>query len=112
MQIGHDSDTPDTWAIVSLRGAMDFDHVRGLRKRLLDSVGSRGSVLADLTAVTAIDSAGIACLIEAYRAATKAGARFARAGANRQVMRMLTLNHLDKVLSIDPNSTNQGRRAA
>ncbi len=112
MLIECNSDEPDEWTIVGLHGALDFDRSGSIRKLLLDNVRSHGCVLADFSAVTRIDSAGIACIIEAYRAATKNGGRFELAGANQQVMRMLKLNRLDKVLSIHESEANKSNEHA
>ena len=109
MLIECNSDEPDEWTIVGLHGALDFNRAGSIRKLLLDNVRSHGCVLADFSAVTRIDSAGIACIIEAYRAATKNGGRFELAGANQQVMRMLKLNRLDKVLSIHESEANKSK---
>ncbi len=100
MLIERKSDERGEWTIVSLHGALDFDHSGSVRKVLLWIVRTHDRVLADLSAVTHIDSAGIACIVEAYLTATKNDARFELAGANLQVMRMFRLTRLDKVLSI------------
>ena len=79
--------------------ALDFDQSASVLKLLHEKV-THGCVLADLSAVTHIDSSGIACIIETYRTAANNGVRFELSGANQQVMRMLMLFRLDKVLSI------------
>ncbi len=63
------------------------------------------SGLADLSAVTHIDSSGVASILEAYQMAKQNGTRFALAGVNQQVMRMLELTRLDQALSIHESGT-------
>ena len=100
MLIERKSDKRDEWTIVSLQGALDFNQSVSVLKLLLENV-AHGCVRVDLSAVTHIDSSGIACIIETYRTAANNGLRFELSGANQKVMRMLMLFRLDTVLSIN-----------
>ena len=67
---------------------------------LLDCLASRENVLVDMSAVTQIDGAGAAILVEAHHAALKNGKGFALACVGEPVMRVFKLARLDQVLTI------------
>ncbi len=100
MPIERKTDGRDECTIVSLHGTLDFYHSVSALKLLLENVRRHGCVLADLSAVTHIDSSGVASIVEAHQTAKQNGTRFALAGVNQQVMRMLELTRLDQALSI------------
>jgi len=57
-------------------------------------------VFVDLSAVSYIDSSGVASLVEAFQASKKKGTRFALVAVNAAAMRVLELARLDKVFTI------------
>lgn len=107
MLIKRKIDGPDEWTNVRLHGALDFDHSVSVLKLLLENVRTRGRVLVDLSAVTHIDSSGVASFVTAYRTAKQNGTRFGLAGVNPRVMRMLKLYRLDKTLLIHESGTDR-----
>jgi anti-sigma B factor antagonist len=68
---------------------------------LLDS--GHHTVLADLSGVTFLDSTGLTCLINAYRAARRTGSRLALIAPSLPVQRMLQLTGVDQVLDSYPS---------
>ena len=93
------SETGDR-VIVTLDGDIDLEHSPTVRATLLGSLDRGLPVLVDLSAVTYIDSSGIANLIEAFQAAQARDMAFGLVGAAGQVMRVLELARLDKVFEL------------
>ena len=62
--------------IARIAGPIDFDHARETRRMLLASLAVRENLLVDMSGVTAIDSAGVASLIEIQMTARKNGKAF------------------------------------
>ena len=65
-------------------------------------MGKRAAVLVRMSAVTYIDSSGIASLVEAFQNARKTDKRFALVEVSDAAMRVLELARLDKVFTIHP----------
>ena len=86
--------------IVSLEGDVDLEHSPRAREILLESVGQNNNVLVDLSAVTYIDSSGVASLVEALQAARKRGAEFGLVCVGSAALRVLELARLDRVFTI------------
>jgi ABC-type transporter Mla MlaB component len=63
--------------IARIAGPIDFDHARETRRMLLASLAVRENLLVDMSGVTAIDSAGVASLIEIQMTARINGKAFA-----------------------------------
>ena len=84
--------------VISLQGTFDVDHAAEVWQLLRNSVAYYRTVLVDLSEVRQIDSAGLACLAEAYRLARQSGATFALIGANRQAEKMLKLSGLHRAI--------------
>lgn len=88
--------------VVALTGDIDLESSPQARKVLLECVGRRRAVLADLSRVTYIDSSGVASLVESLQTARKGGTGFALAAVSESAMRVLQLARLDKVFTIFP----------
>jgi len=58
------------------------------------------TLLVDLSAVTYIDSSGIASLVESFQKARKAGGHFALVAVSGSVLSVLQLSRLDKVFTM------------
>ena len=86
--------------IIALNGEIDLESSPKARELLLGSVAGEKSLLVDLSAVTYIDSSGVASLVEALKAARENGTRFALAAASEPARRVLELARLDKVFTI------------
>jgi anti-sigma B factor antagonist len=87
--------------VVQLAGDVDLDSSPAARKVLLDALQRSRPVFVDLSAVTYIDSSGIASLIEAFQRARTMGVQFMLTDVAEPVMRVLSLARLDRVLPID-----------
>ncbi|MDA0306784.1 MAG: STAS domain-containing protein [Proteobacteria bacterium] len=86
--------------IARIVGPIDIDHARKTRRLLLAGLASRENLLVDMSAVTEIDSAGVASLVEALNTARKNRKAFALFNVGYPVMRMLRLARLDKAFTI------------
>ena len=86
--------------VVALSGEVDLRHSPTLRKALMEMMFDHRAVVVDLSAVTYVDSSGIAGLVEAYQMARKNGTRFTLAAISDPVRRVLQLARLDRVFTI------------
>ncbi|NCF28365.1 MAG: anti-sigma factor antagonist [Gammaproteobacteria bacterium] len=86
--------------IVALSGDVDLDNSPEVRNVLLESVSGKRGVLVEMSAVSYIDSSGIASLVEAYQSARRERTPFALVSVSDAAMRVLELARLDQVFSI------------
>ncbi len=86
--------------VVALQGEIDLERSPGVRRLLLGCVEQGKDLLVDLSAVSYIDSSGIANLIEALQCAKTNGLRFALVSVSEQAKRVLKLARLDTVFVI------------
>lgn len=91
-------------AVVSLPAEIDLTIADALREALL-SVLNQGAValIADMTATTFCDSAGITALVRAAKRAAAAGAEMRLAVTAPQVLRVFTLVGIDRLIDIHPS---------
>jgi len=83
--------------LLKLEGDVDLARCATIRKRLLGAVAQGKDLLVDLSAVTYLDSSGVASLIEAMQVANKNGTALRLFAASSQVMRVFELARLDQV---------------
>jgi anti-sigma B factor antagonist len=86
--------------VIEFLGDIDLDSSPAARKALLDAIERSRPVFVDLSAVTYIDSSGVASLIEAFQRARDLGVRFVLTEVAEPVRRVLALARLDRVLPI------------
>ncbi len=86
--------------VVAFEGDVDLESSPEARKILLKSLSQASSLLVDLSAVTYIDSSGVASLVESFQNARKAGRHFALVAVSGSVLSVLRLGRLDKVFTI------------
>ncbi len=86
--------------IASLGGDVDLENSPRARELLLECVGRGKKVLVDLSAVSYIDSSGVASLVEALQVAKRNQTAFALVSVNTAALRVLELARLDKVFTI------------
>ena len=86
--------------IVALEGEIDLEQAGAVRRALLDALKKGRTVLVDLSAVTYIDSSGIASLVEGLQVAKKQKTELALVSVSQRVRRVLELARLDKVFRI------------
>ncbi|MBC8158998.1 MAG: STAS domain-containing protein [Alphaproteobacteria bacterium] len=87
-------------SVVAFEGDVDLETSPTARKVLLDCVGQKRPMLVDMSAVTYIDSSGVASLVESLQAARKAGLDFALVSVSEAALRVLQLARLDRVFTI------------
>jgi len=89
--------------VVAIGGDIDIDRAPAVRRQLIACVNRQQAVLVDLSAVTYIDSSGIASLVEALQRATGRGTGLRLVAVSPQALRVFELARLDKVFSIHPD---------
>ncbi len=92
--------------IVALSGDVDLDSSPKVRTVLLESVREKRGVLVEMSAVSYIDSSGVASLVEAYQTARNGSTTFALVAVSDAAMRVLELARLDRVFSIHASVTD------
>ena len=88
------------YSVVSLTGDVDLSCSPIARSTILGCLSAAQNVRVDLSAVTYIDSSGIASLVEGYQTAKKRKLRFGLVGVSEAAMSVLQLARLDKVFPI------------
>jgi anti-sigma B factor antagonist len=88
------------YAVLELEGDVDLSCSPDARKQILKCLESGRDLLVDLSAVTYIDSSGVASLVEGYQTARKRFLKFGLVGVSIAAMNVLQLARLDKVFPI------------
>lgn len=91
--------------IVALSGDIDLESSPQVRSVLLESVGAKRGVLVEMSAVSYIDSSGVASLVETYQSARRGRTLFALVAVSEAAMRVLELARLDQVFAIHTSVT-------
>ena len=86
--------------VLRLSGDVDLHSSPEAREAILACLKQKSSVLVDLSAVTYMDSSGVASLVEGYQAAKKQGLKFGLIAVAQPVMNVLMLARLDNVFPI------------
>ena len=107
-----DVDEDETRCVVTLHGDIDFNLAPDVRALLLDCVERGRELCLDMSEVTYLDSAGIACLLETQYAASAKGVSFSLADVGDRVMRTFGLARLDRGFTILENRPRGGRPTA
>ncbi len=89
--------------VVTLEGEIDLDRAPEVRQLLLDCTERGRDVLVDLSAISYIDSSGIASLVEALQSAGRLGIALGLVAVSPQALRVFELARLDKVFTIHPD---------
>lgn len=103
-----DSDSPlsfeiddkQGYLVVRFAGEIDLYGTPHAREVILNCIKSDRNTVIDLSAVTYIDSSGVASLVEGYQLAKTKQLEFGLINISEAVMNVLQLAHLDKVFSI------------
>lgn len=90
----------DGYAIVVLTDDVDLSCSPEARKSILACLDKGHHTLVDLSAVTYIDSSGVASLVEGFQTAKKKNLKFGLIGVSEAAMSVLELARLDKVFPI------------
>ncbi|MBL4616042.1 MAG: STAS domain-containing protein [Magnetovibrio sp.] len=86
--------------VVAVCGEVDLSTSPQVREALLGCIKGGSSVVVNLSAVSYIDSSGVASLVEAFQTAKSKGLGFALAQISETPMRVLKLARLDQVFVI------------
>lgn len=89
--------------VVALEGEIDLDRAPEVRRLLLDCTSRGRDVLVDLSAISYIDSSGIASLVEALQSADRGGIAFGLVAVSPEARRVFELARLDQVFTIHPD---------
>ena len=76
--------------VVAFEGDVDLESSPAARKVLLECVGRGKRLVVDMSAVTYIDSSGVASLVESFQNARKAKVGFGLAAVSDAAMRVLS----------------------
>lgn len=88
------------YTIIELEGEVDLSCSPKARKEILAVLNAGQQLLVDLSAVSYIDSSGVASLVEGYQAAKKKKLKFGLIGVSQAAIGVLKLARLDKVFPI------------
>lgn len=87
--------------LIRVSGEVDLYSSPELRKVVLESVPSKGGAIEiDLSAVTYIDSSGVATLVEGLRSAGKNDASLVLVNPSAAVLQVLELARLDSIFEV------------
>jgi anti-sigma B factor antagonist len=89
------------YTVLELAGDVDLSCSPEARSQILDCLTKSRHLLVDMSAVSYIDSSGVASLVEGYQTAKKKGLRFGLVGISDAAMNVLQLARLDKVFPIN-----------
>lgn len=98
--------------IVVLSQEIDLDSSPMVRDAIKESFENAKSVEVDLKDVSYIDSSGVAALVEGMQVGKKTNKPFGLINVSNQVMKVITLAHLDKILNIISKSGADAEGAA
>ena len=90
----------ETRRMVTLCDDLDFNSAPGVRDQLLGAVEHGRELCVDMSKVSYVDSAGIACLLEAHFAADDKGGSLSLANVGDAVMHTLGIARLEIVFTI------------
>ena len=88
------------FSILALSGEVDLHYSPEARKQILTLLNNNNNVLVDLSAVSYIDSSGIASLVEGFQLARNKKLQFGLVGVSDAAHQVLQLARLDKVFQI------------
>ncbi|MBA8882448.1 STAS domain-containing protein [Dokdonella fugitiva] len=94
----------DGYVLVRLSGEVDLSWSQEVRRAVLDALAAGTPVGVELSAVSYIDSSGIAALVEGFQQARQNGGRFALVAVSDAVRAVLELARLDRVFVILPSA--------
>ncbi len=98
MEIQNEDRPP--FKIVYFSGDVDLHSSPRAREAILACLTHKIPVLIDLSAVSYMDSSGVASLVEGYQTARKQGLEFGLVAVAQSAMNVLKLARLDKVFPI------------
>jgi anti-sigma B factor antagonist len=97
----------ETATILDVTGNIDMSNSPEVRKALLHEIREKGvtRVVLNLTAVSYIDSSGVASLIEGLKASRDSGSRFVLFGLSDSAREVLKISRLLKLFEVYDDET-------
>lgn len=92
----------DGYVLIRLSGEVDLSWSAEVRRAVLDALVGGHPVGIDLSAVSYIDSSGIAALVEGFQHARTHSGRFVLVAVSDAVRAVLELSRLDRVFVLVP----------
>ncbi len=90
--------------LITCAGRLNAASAPGLKARMHELVGhGHVELLCDLSAVTFLDSSGLAALVSGLKSTREAGGWIKLAGLNLQVRNIFSLTRLDRVFELYPD---------
>lgn len=89
--------------VVAVSGEVDMSWSNDLRETILKPLDEGKAVMVEMSAVSYIDSSGIAALVEGFQKARSGGQVFCLVGISDSVRSVLELARLDRVFPIYPD---------
>lgn len=105
------SEEKENIGVISVEGEVDMFTSPSLRDKLVPFFKKNvKGVIVDLSAVSFMDSSGIATLVEGLQWSKKDDKKFILAGLGTNVMNALSLTKLDKVFTIETTADDAYRQ--
>lgn len=95
-----ETEEADGVRLVRVSGEVDMSWSQDLRREILDALTKSPIVGVDLSAVSYMDSSGIAALVEGFQQSRAVKKRFALIAPSESVRSVLELARLDRVFPI------------
>ncbi len=95
-----ETEEADGMRLVRVTGEVDMSWSQDLRREILDALSKGPAVGVDLSAVSYMDSSGIAALVEGFQQSRAVKKRFALIAPSDSVRSVLELARLDRVFPI------------
>ncbi len=93
-----------TVAVVTLPAEIDVTNADGVREELLSVLNEGAATLiADMSATTFCDSAGVSALVRSFRRATASGGAMRLVVGTPAVRRVLALTGVDRLVEVYPS---------
>jgi anti-anti-sigma factor len=90
--------------VLRIVGPLSQDGVDAIRADFVEKLRPDAPNVVDISAVTHINTPGLALLISAHRTLQSAGGRLLLAGASGMVDDVIRCCHLDRVFALAPNA--------
>lgn len=94
----------DGYVLIRLSGEVDLSWSAEVRRAVLEALAGGHPVGIDLSAVSYIDSSGIAALVEGFQNARTRSGRFVLVAVSDAVRAVLELARLDRVFVLVPSA--------
>lgn len=100
------------FTLISIAGEVELSWSQQVRSAVLDALAGSDAVAVDLSAVSYIDTSGVAALVECFQQCRKRGKQFALIAVSEKVRAVLELAWLDRVFPLfesTEDAANSGR---